>query len=103
MACAMIFSETYSIQAWFSGGLPCFLRNAATKAFDARGVDLVVPDRRPDPAEVAFARRPGVRRVEVEARDRVRQAEFGVLLDEVGDLVAAEVGRDEIGLLPAGS
>jgi hypothetical protein len=25
IACAIIFSETYSIQAWFSGGLPCFL------------------------------------------------------------------------------
>src|SRR5215470_12047215 len=30
----MIFSDTYSIQAWFSGGLPCFLRNAATNFFE---------------------------------------------------------------------
>jgi len=31
----MIFSEMYSIQAWFSGGLPFFLMKLATKVFDA--------------------------------------------------------------------
>jgi len=65
----------------FSGGLPYFLRNAATKAFEP-GVELVVPDRRPDAARLPSPR-PGVRGVQVEARDRVRQAELGVLLDEV--------------------
>jgi len=31
MACAIILNETYSIQAWFSGGLPFFLVKLATK------------------------------------------------------------------------
>jgi hypothetical protein len=34
MACASILRVTYSIQAWFSGGLPCFLVKVATNAFD---------------------------------------------------------------------
>src|SRR5215469_5905134 len=34
MACAMILSETSSIQAWFSGGLPCFLMKLATKVLE---------------------------------------------------------------------
>ena len=35
IACAIIFSETYSIQAWFSGGLPFFLVKFSTKVLEA--------------------------------------------------------------------
>jgi hypothetical protein len=34
MACARIFSEMYSIQAWFSGTLPYFFMKAWVKAFE---------------------------------------------------------------------
>ena len=88
----------YSIQAWFSGGLPYFLVKASTKAFEAGIVERVIPDRRPGAAQIAFAHRPGVAGVEVEADQRVGEAEFGILLDEVGHLVAGEVAADDIGL-----
>src|SRR5215467_12752727 len=61
IACAIILSETYSIHAWFSGGLPCFLMKPATKACDA-GTSSVwyqtvghVPLRLPSPAAHASA------------------------------------------------
>jgi len=61
MACAIILSDTYSIHAWFSGGLPCFALNAATKAFDP-GVSSSwcqtvgqMPARLPSPAAQASA------------------------------------------------
>ena len=61
IACAIILSETYSIQAWFSGGLPCFLMKLATNVFEA-GASSVwyqtvgqVPLRLPSPAAQASA------------------------------------------------
>jgi hypothetical protein len=57
----MIFSDTYSIQAWFSGGWPCFWRNFATKALEP-GVSSAwcqtvgqMPARLPSPAAQASA------------------------------------------------
>ena len=97
IACAIILSATYSIQAWFSGGLPYFLVKAATKVFEA-GCRGVIPDRRPRAAQIAFAGGPGIGGVEVEADDRVGQAELGILLDQVGDLVAGKVAADHVGL-----
>ena len=98
MACAIILSEMYSIQAWFSGGLPYFLVKAVDEGLRRRHVERVIPDRRPGAAQIAFARRPGIGGVEVEADDRVGKAELGILLDQVGDLVAGEVGADDVGL-----
>ena len=96
MACAIILSETYSIQAWFSGGLPCFLMKSATKLFRSRGIDIVMPDRRPRAAQIAFAGRPRIRRVEIESDDGVGQSEFGILLDQIGDLIAGQVAADDV-------
>ena len=53
-------------------------------------IDEVVPDQRPDAREIALARAPGHGRVEAEAGDRELQPVLGILLDEVGDLVAGE-------------
>src|SRR5690348_8336310 len=61
IARASIFSAMYSIHAWFSGTLPCFLMNAATNALE-RGFASVwyhtvghVPLRLPSPAAHASA------------------------------------------------
>src|SRR6185503_13262878 len=35
IACAMTFIDTYSIQAWFSGGFPYFFVKLSTKVFEA--------------------------------------------------------------------
>ena len=56
-----------------------------------------MPDRRPGPAEVAFTCRPGIRSVEVEANDRIGQSEFGILLDQIGDLIAGQVLTHHVG------
>ena len=58
----------------------------------------VIPDRRPGAAQVAFARGPGIGGVEVEADDREGQTELGVLLDQVGHLIAGKVRADDVGL-----
>ena len=63
-----------------------------------RNIGGVIPDRRPGAAQIAVAGRPGIGGVEVEADDRIGQAEFGILLDQVGDLVAGEVGADDVRL-----
>ena len=57
-----------------------------------------MPDHRPGADEVAFARSPGQGGVEAEPADREGQAELGILLEEVGGLVAREIDHDEIGL-----
>src|SRR6202043_3408325 len=61
MACAIILNATYSIHAWFSGGLPYFLMKFATKTLEA-GTSRVwyqtvgqVPLRLPSPAAQASA------------------------------------------------
>src|SRR5712671_4592093 len=61
IACAIILSEIYSIQAWFSGGLPFFLVKFSTKVLEAgtsrvwhQGVGQV-PARLPSPAAQASA------------------------------------------------
>jgi hypothetical protein len=61
MACAIIFSEMYSIQAWFSGGLPYFLVKFATKVCELGTSEVwyqtvgQVPLRLPSPAAQASA------------------------------------------------
>src|SRR3546814_2229583 len=61
IACASSFSAMYSIQAWFSGTLPCLSWKSATKALEA-GVSRLwchtvgqVPLRLPSPAAQASA------------------------------------------------
>ena len=78
--------------------LAVLLGEGRDEGLGGRHVERVIPDRRPGAAQIAFAGRPGVGGVEVEADDRVGQAEFGILLDQVGDLVAGEVGADDVGL-----
>ena len=58
----------------------------------------MMPDAGPDAAEIVLAGGPGEGGVEAEAGDREGQAEFGILLEEIGDLVAGEVGDDEVRL-----
>ena len=58
----------------------------------------MVPDRRPGPAQIAFSRGPRIGGVEIEADDRIRKPELGILLDQVGHLIAGEVGTDNVGL-----
>src|SRR5205814_6903159 len=58
----------------------------------------MMPDYRPGADEVALAGGPGERGVETEAADREGQAELGILLEEVGDLVAGEIDHHQIGL-----
>ena len=60
-------------------------------------VDQMMPDHRPGADEVALARRPGQRGVEAEPADREGQAELGILLEEVGGLVAREIDHDQVG------
>ena len=63
-----------------------------------RGVEVMVPDRRPGPAQITVARRPGIGGIEIEADDRIGQPEFGILLDQVRDLIAGKVATDHVGL-----
>ena len=78
--------------------LAVLLGEVGDEGLRGRSVERVIPDRRPGAAEIAFARRPGVGGVEVEADERVGQAELGILLDQVGDLVAGEVAADDVRL-----
>src|SRR5918993_4784419 len=55
-----------------------------------------MPDQRPDAGEVALAGAPGDGGVEAESGNRELQPVFGILLDEVGDLVSGEVRRDDV-------
>ena len=61
IACAIILSDTYSIHAWFSGGLPYRFMNSATNAFDpgvcSSWCQTVgqMPERLPSPAAHASA------------------------------------------------
>jgi len=96
IACAIILSATYSIQAWFSGGLPFFLVEILNEGLGGRNLEGVAPGRRPSPGEVALARRPGVRGVEIEPDDRIRKAELGILLDQIGDLVAGQIAAEHV-------
>ena len=58
----------------------------------------MMPDHRPGADEIALAGGPGQRGIETEPADREGQAELGILLEEVGDLVAGEIDHDKIGL-----
>ena len=60
-----------------------------------------MPHQRPGAEEVALARAPGDGGVEAEAGDGEVEAELGILLEEVGDLVAGKVGHDHVGLAVA--
>ena len=58
----------------------------------------MVPDQRPDAGEVALARAPRDHCIEAEAGDGEFQAVFGILLDEIRDLIAGEIRHHKVGL-----
>ena len=62
-----------------------------------------MPDQRPDAGEIALAGTPGDDRVEAEAGDRELQPILGILLEEIGDLIAGEVRRRRRPAAPDGS
>src|SRR6266851_2848490 len=74
-----------------------FLGGGRDEGLGAGRVDQMMPDHRPGADEVALAGGPGKCRVEAEPADREGQAELGILLEEVGDLVAGEIDHDQIG------
>ena len=78
--------------------LAVLLGEVVDKGPGGRDVEGVIPDRRPNAGEVAFTRGPGVGGIEVEADDRIGQAEFGILLDQGRHLIAGQVGADHVGL-----
>ena len=80
------------------GQLAVFLLESVDVSLGARRVDQVVPHKRPDAGEVALAGAPGDDGVKAEAGHREFQPILGILLEEVGDLVAGEVRRHDIGL-----
>src|SRR5690349_11470644 len=79
------------------GWLVVLLGEGADEGLGAGRVDQMMPDRRPGAYEVALSGGPGQRRIEAEASDREGQAELGILLEEVGYLVAGKVDYDEVG------
>ncbi len=62
----------------------------------ARRVQGVQPHRGPGAPEVPHTRGPSIGSVEVEADRRIVEPELGVLLDEIGDLIAREVAADHV-------
>ena len=72
--------------------LAVLLRERVGELLRRRRLHLRVPHQRPDAGHVALARTPRDRGVEAESRDRIRQAVLHVLLHEVGDLRAGEIG-----------
>ena len=68
------------------------------KLFRSRNIEIVVPDCRPRAAQIAFTRRPRVSRVEIESDDGVGQSKFGVLFDQIGDLIAGQIAADNVRL-----
>ncbi len=78
--------------------LGIFLGEGRHERLAAGRFDQMMPDHRPGADEVALACGPGQRGVEPEPADREGEAELGILLEEVGDLVAGEIDHHEIGL-----
>ena len=79
------------------GRLAVFLGELLDVGLRGRRIDEVVPHQRPHAREVALAETPCDRGVEGEANDRELQPVFGILLEEVGDLVAGEVRDHDVG------
>src|SRR5215813_5424355 len=82
------------VLGWFA----VFLYERSDELFRSRHVEIVMPDRRPGAAQVAYTSRPCVRSIEIESDDRVGQSKFCVLLDQIGNLVAGEFPADDVGL-----
>ena len=79
-------------------GLAMLGGESGNKGLGGRRIEVMVPDRRPGPAQITITRRPGVGGIEIEADDRIRQPEFGILLDQVRDLIAGKIAADNVGL-----
>ena len=78
--------------------LAVLLAEGRDEGLGARGIDIVVPDHRPSAGEVVGARAPSDGGIKAETGRRIGQAKFGVLLDEIGDLVARQIGNHQVGL-----
>jgi hypothetical protein len=78
------------------GRLTVFPGEVLDEFLRGRIFEGVIPHRRPSAAQVARAGGPCVSGIEIEADQRVAEAEFGILLDEVRDLVSREIAADHV-------
>ena len=78
--------------------LVVFLGEGGDKGLGGRIVERVIPYGRPGAAQIAFAGGPGIAGIEVEPDQRIGKAELGILLDQIGYLIAGKVAADDVGL-----
>jgi hypothetical protein len=80
------------------GWLVVLLGEGGDEGLGSGRVYQVMPDQRPGSEEVALAGAPRDRCVEAEAGNGEVEPEFGILLQEVGDLQAGEIRNHEVRL-----
>ncbi len=94
--CAMILDSHVVAPGLVLRRLAVLLGESRTKALVPGGIEQMVPNHRPCANKVALAGSPSQRRIKAEAADRIGQAEFGILLEEIRDLVAGEIDDHEV-------